>query len=139
MEFEDVRAFMESNHQGVITTIQPNGPAQNSIVVCGAYEGKAAFVSVQGKSAKVRNLRNNPQCTVLTVTPNWRTYAVVEGEAQLFDRRNTDHEELRILLREVFRACGDKDHPDWEEYDQAMVKQDGVVFLVTPKKVYGRV
>lgn len=138
MEFEEARPFMEANHQGVISTIQSNGAIQNSIVVCGAYQGDAAFVSVYGKSAKIRNLRRNPHCTVLTVTPNWRNCVAVEGKARLFDRRNTDHEELRVLLREVFRACGDKDHPDWEEYDRAMITQDAVVVLVTPERVYGR-
>ena len=44
----------------------------------------------------------------------------------------------RVELREVFRACGDKDHPDWEEYDEAMVKQDAVIVLVKPDRVYGK-
>jgi hypothetical protein len=38
----------------------------------------------------------------------------------------------------VFRACGDKDHPDWAEYDEAMVKQDAVVVFVKPERVYGK-
>lgn len=139
MEFEEVRPFMESNHQGVITTQQRNGASQVSIVVCGAYQGNAAFVSVRGNSAKIRNLRRDPHCTVLAVTPDWRRYAAVQGEATLYDQKNTDAEELRVLLREVYRACGDKDHPDWDEYDRAMVEQDGVVVLVKPDWIYGRV
>ena len=139
MEFEDARPFMETNHRGVINTLQRNGAVQPSIVVVGAYKGHAAFVSVHGNSAKVRNLRRNPQCTVLSVSDDWRGCVAVEGQAQLFDRRNTPAEELRVLLREVFRACGDKDHPDWEEYDRAMVEQDAVVFLVPPERVYGRI
>ncbi len=137
MEFEDVRPFMERHHRGVVTTHQADGATQASIVVCGAYQGQAAFVSVRGKSAKVRNLRRDPHCTVLAVTEDWRGWVAVEGEAQLFDARNTEAEELRQLLRHVFRACGDKDHPDWDEYDQAMRQQDGVVVLVRPNRVYG--
>lgn len=137
MEFEDVRPFMENNHRGVITTRRRNGATQTSIVVCGAYKGNAAFVSVRGSSAKVRNLRRDPNCTVLAVTDDWRSFAAVEGQARLFDAANTDAEELRVLLREVYRACGDKDHPDWEEYDSAMVQQEAVVVLVTPERVYG--
>ncbi len=76
---------------------------------------------------------------MLSVKPDWRSFVIVEGQAQLFDARNTEAEELRVLLREVFRACGDKDHPDWEEYDRAMVDQDAVVVLVPPDRVYGRV
>ena len=138
MEFEDVRSHFESNHRGVITTLQANGAAQSSIVVCGAYQGNAAFVIVKGRSAKTRNLRKDARCTVMSVADNWRTCAIVEGQATLMDYRNTDPEKMRVELREVFRACGDKDHPDWEEYDQAMVKQDAVIVLVKPERVYGK-
>lgn len=137
MEFEDVRPFMEQNHRGVITTYQSNGAMHTSIVVSGAYQGNAAFVIVYGKSVKTRNLRRDPRCTVMNVDNDWRNHAVVEGQAQLLDYHNTDAEELRVLLREVFRACGDKDHPDWEEYDQAMVQQDAVTVFVRPERVYG--
>ena len=138
MEFEDVRSHFENNHRGVITTFQANGAAQSSIVVCGAYQGNAAFVIGKGKSAKTRNLRKDARCTVMAVADNWRTCAIVEGQATLMDYHNTDAEKMRVELREVFRVCGDKDHPDWEEYDQAMVKQDAVIVLVKPDRVYGK-
>jgi PPOX class probable F420-dependent enzyme len=137
MTFEDARPFLQRQHRGVITTYQPDGAAHASIVVCGAYQGQAAFVVVRGKSVKVRNLRRDPRCTVLAVAADWRSWVTVEGEAQLFDVRNTEAEKLRVLLRDVFRACGDKEHPDWEEYDQAMRTQDAVVVLVRPARVYG--
>jgi PPOX class probable F420-dependent enzyme len=138
MNFEDARPFMEKNHRGVISTYQADGASHTSIVVCGAYQGNAAFVIVWGKSAKTRNLRRNPQCTVMAVDNDWREHVIVEGKAELKDYHNTPAEEFRVLLREVFRACGDKDHPDWEEYDEAMVKQDAVVVFVKPDRVYGR-
>jgi len=137
MNFEDVRPFLERNHRGVVMTVQPNGAMQSSIVVCGAYQGNAALVSVRGNSAKVRNLRGDPRCTVLTVTGDWRGYAVVEGQARLLDSGNTAVEELRRKLREVYRACGDKEHPDWDEYDRVMRQQDAVAILVRPQRVYG--
>ena len=137
MTFDDVRPFLERHHRGVITTFQPDGSAHASIVVCGAYQGHAAFVIVRGNSVKVHNLRRDPRCTVLAVSEDWRSWATVEGEAQLFDYRNTDAEEFRVMLRNLFRACGDKDHPDWEEYDQAMRQQDAVAVLVRPQRIYG--
>jgi PPOX class probable F420-dependent enzyme len=137
MEFADARPFLERNHWGVITTHRPDGAGHVSIVVCGAYRDCAAFVIVRGRSVKVRNLRRDPRCTVLAVSKDWRAWVAVEGEAQLFDYRNTAAETFRVMLREVYRACGDQDHPDWEEYDRAMVEQDAVAVLVTPKRVYG--
>ncbi len=96
MEFEEARPFMESNHPGVISTYQRNGAIHNSIVVCGAYKGNAAFVAVRGNSRKVHNLRRNPHCSVLSVKPDWRSFVIVEGQAQLFDARNTEAEDLLL-------------------------------------------
>ena len=141
MEFSDVKGFFQSNHRGVITTFRPDGTAQTSIVVCGAspFDGDEAaiFVTVRGSSYKVRNLRRNSRCNVMAVADDWRQFAVVEGAATLTDYRNTDAEEMRVKLRAAFMACGDKEHPDWEEYDRAMVAQDAVIVVVQPERVYG--
>ncbi len=137
MEFETARPFLERHHWGVVTTHQHNGAAQSSIVFCGAYQDHVAFVAVYGKSAKVRNLRRDPRCTMLAVTKDWRSWVTVEGEAQLFDYIDTEAEKIRQLLRKVYRACGDADHPDWDEYDRAMIQQAAVVVLVRPHRVYG--
>lgn len=137
MEFEDARPFMERNHRGVITTYRATGGMHNSLVSSGAYKGNAAFVIVYPKAIKTSNLKRDPRCTVMTVDTEWRRHTVVEGQAQLFHGGNTDAEELRILLRKVYRVCGDKDHPDWGEFDRAMVEQEAVVVLVKPERVYG--
>jgi PPOX class probable F420-dependent enzyme len=138
MEFEDIRSFLEGNHRAIVQTIRPSGAVHASAVVCGAYQGYMALASVYPRSQKVRNLRRNPQCTVLAITPDWRHYAVVEGKAELKGSFNTDAEELRLLLRDIFRACSGSEHPNWEEYDEAMVKQESVAILVTPETVYAK-
>ena len=137
MDFDDVKPFFETHHRGVIATRRPSGATHSSIVVCGAYKGHAAFVSVYPRSQKIRNLRRDPNCTVLGVTDDWREWVSVEGQATLFDCNNTDAEELRVLLREVYMACSHTEHPDWEEYDQAMIDQEAVIVLVKPERVYG--
>ena len=137
MEFEEVRPFLESNHRGVVATLQPNGAVQTSIVVCGPYQGDIAFVSVRGDAVKVRNLRRDPRCSVLAVTDDWRSYAVVEGQARLSDSENTGAEELRLLLRDAYKACGGGEHPDWEEYDRVMRQRRPVVVMVQPDRIYG--
>lgn len=140
MEFQDYANFVGGNHRGVITTYRRNGAGHTSIVVCGAYQGMAAYVIVRGSSVKTANLRRDRRCTVTAVSDDWRSCVSVEGTAQLQDYRNTDAETMRVALREVYRACsGHGDHPDWEEYDQAMVQQDAVIVLVTPERVYGMI
>ena len=139
MDFNDVVPFFETHKRGVIATRRPSGATHSSIVVCGAYEGNAAFVSVYPRSQKIRNLRRDPNCTVLSVRDDWREWVSVEGQATLIDYNNTDAEEMRVLLRKVYMACSHTEHPDWEEYDQAMVDQEAVIVLVKPERVYGLV
>ena len=50
----------------------------------------------------------------------------------------TDPEELRLTLRDVYKAAAGKDHPDWNEYDQAMVLDKRVAIIVVPGHIYGR-
>ena len=68
MEFSEAVPFLEANHRAVVSTHQAGGGIQNSIVVAGPFRGQMGFVSVWGKTAKVRNLRRDPRCSVLTVT-----------------------------------------------------------------------
>lgn len=139
MEFEEARPFLERHHWGVVTTHQRHGAAQSSVVFSGAYQGHAAFVAVYGKSAKVRNLRRDPRCTVLYAAKDWRSWVTVEGEVQLFDYTNMEAEKMRQMFRDIYNACGDREHPDWEAYDRAMVTQEAVAVLVRPDRVYGLV
>tara|TARA_B100000676_G_C18050647_1_gene830930 strand:+ start:853 stop:1275 length:423 start_codon:yes stop_codon:yes gene_type:complete len=137
MDFEDVSCFLESNHRGVITTNRPDGSSHSSIVVCGLYNQQPVFVSVYPKSQKIKNLRRDTRCTFLSVSPDWREWVTVEGKASLVGYDNTPHEEMRKLLRKVYMCCSDTEHPDWTEYDEAMVEQEAVIVTVTPEKVYG--
>jgi PPOX class probable F420-dependent enzyme len=99
-------------------------------------EGRA-IISSRETAYKVRNLRRNPRCNVMAVAEDWRQFAVVEGIATLTDYHNTEAEDMRVRLRDAFMACGDNEHPNWEEYDQAMVAQDAVIVVVQPERVYG--
>ncbi|MDA1036521.1 MAG: TIGR03618 family F420-dependent PPOX class oxidoreductase [Chloroflexi bacterium] len=137
MDFNDATPFLTEQHSAVVTTVRPSGAAQSTIVRAGPYLGRMAFV-VQGNTAKLRNLARNPHCTVLTVTPDWRRYATVEGQAELRTPDNTDAQELRLILRAVFIAAGGT-HDNWDEFDRVMKEERRAAVLVTPDRVYGRV
>ena len=50
---------------------------------------------------------------------------------------NTGAAELRQALRDVYRAAAGRDHPDWDEYDEAMVRDRRAAVVVVPDHVYG--
>jgi PPOX class probable F420-dependent enzyme len=135
MQFEKAKPFLEAHHQSVVTTFRRSGAAQMSILLCGPYRDTVAFVA-QEATAKVRNLRRNPRCSVLTVKPGWSGYVVVEGNATVHGWDDTDPESLRMMLREVFMAAGGQ-HDNWEEYDRTIKAERRAVVMVQPKHVYG--
>ena len=133
---EKVRAFVSQNHQGVLTAFRRNGAAQMSIVSCGPYRDGVAFTTT-GDRAKLRNLQRDPRCSLLVARPDWWGYVVLEGQAVILSPENTEVEELRLALRDVYRVAGGGEHPDWEEYDQAMRDQHRSVVIVVPEHIYG--
>ena len=137
MNYEDALPFLRNNHKGVVSTTRPDGSTHSSIVVCGIYEERPTFVSVYPKSQKIVNLRKNPNCTLVSVTGDWRNYVVIEGAVSMMDYNSTDKELMRTKLREAYISCSDVPHPDWEEYDEAMIRQEGVIVSIKPNRVYG--
>ena len=131
------RQFLSENHNAAVTTFRRNGAAQMSIVTCGLYRDGVAFTTTANR-AKLRNLRRNPNCTILVGTENWRDFLVLEGEARLVGVENSSADEYRDTLRDVFRTAAGQEHPNWPEYDQAMRDDGRYAIIVTPSNVYGR-
>ncbi len=137
MSFEDWRSFFEEHNNAVITTFRRNGAAQTSVVNAGAYKEGVVTVLI-GSSAKLKNLARDPRCTVIVVSGNWGEWAVIEGKVEITDWDNTDHEKLRLELRDAYRACGGGEHPDWEEYDRVMKEDRRAIVLIKPDHAYGQ-
>ena len=133
---ESVKKFVSENHRAVLTTFRRNGAAQMSIVTTGAYSDGAAFTTTEDR-AKLANLKRDPRCSLLVSHESWWGYVVLEGRARVMSPDNTDAEELRQALRDVYRAASGEEHPDWDEYDRAMVDDRRAAVVVVPEHVYG--
>ncbi len=136
MTFEEILPFLEANHRGVVTSFRRNGAAQLSIVTCGPYNGGVAFTTT-GHRAKLANLRSDPSSSILVSKPDWSGYVVVQRKADVLWSDRTGPEELRVALREVYTACAGREHPDWKDYDRAMVDDRRAAIIVRPDRIYG--
>ncbi len=128
--------FLTDFHKGVLSTRRKNGGSQLSIVTVGLVDDEICF-SITERRSKFYNLMRDPSCSLLVSQDDWWGYIVVEGEASLQGSFNTDPENLRNLHRTVYRETAGKDHPDWEEFDQAMIDDQRVVVSIEPETVYG--
>ena len=133
---DNVREFCANNHRGVLTAFRRNGAAQMSIITCGAYQDGVAFTVTETR-AKLHILRRNPNCTLLVSAEEWRPFVVLEGQARIMSANNTDADELRLALRDVYRAAAGEEHSNWDEYDAAMATDRRSAIIVVPTHIYG--
>ena len=126
----------------VVSTLRVDGTIQASLVNAGILAHPATAQPVLGfvtyGRVKLANLRARPQLS-LTFRDGWQ-WATVEGRAELAGPDDPQDwlngpDQLRLLLRDVFIACGGA-HDDWDDYDRTMVDQRRTVVLVDPTRVY---
>ena len=126
----------------VVSTLRADQTIQASLINAGIIAHPAteelvlAFVTYG--PVKLTNLRARPQIA-LTFRSGWQ-WATVEGKAELAGPDDpqsflSDHNDLRLLLRAAFTACGGT-HDDWADYDRTMAEQRRTVVLVAPTRVY---
>ncbi len=108
---DNVKKFATDNHQGVLTCFRRNGMPQMSIVTCGADRDGVAF-STTADRAKLGNLKRDSRCSLMVSKQDWWGYVVLEGRATILSPDNTGADELRIALRDVYRAATNQDHPN---------------------------
>ena len=132
---EEVREFIAEHNKAVLSTFRRNGMAQLSVVVVGPFEDGAAFTTTADRT-KLRNLKRDPRCSLLVSQDSWWGFVVLEGNARIMSADNTEPETLKLALRGVYRAITGE-HPDWPEYDQAMLDEKRSAVVVVPDHVYG--
>ena len=126
----------------VVSTLRPDTTIQSSVVNAGVLDHPITGEPVvglvaRGGSRKLANLRARPRATVV-VRAGWE-WVAAEGPVDLAGPDDgigdLDAERIRLLLREVFAACGGT-HDDWATYDRVMAEERRTAVLVTPERVY---
>jgi len=135
---QEVEHFLNHNHNAVLSTIRLNGATQLSAVTVGFYKGGAIFTTTKSR-AKFVNLNRTPECSLLISNSNWRPYLVLEGRAVIFSEDTTDPTILKNIHRTAYRSAAGKEHPNWEDYDEAMKKDRRVAIFVTGENIYGTI
>jgi PPOX class probable F420-dependent enzyme len=126
---DEAAQFFSKNHRAVVGTIARDGTPQMSNVAQAFIDGRIE-ISTPSKSAKARNLERDPRVTVLVLSEDsWYQYMVAYGTAEIIRMP-----EAGPRLRKVYEAISGP-HPDWAEFDQAMIDQDRVVLSVSIDRV----
>ncbi|MFF4250254.1 PPOX class F420-dependent oxidoreductase [Streptomyces sp. NPDC001663] len=129
--------LLSEDRSGVLVTLKRDGRPQLSNVSHHYYPDEGVVrISVTDDRAKTRNLRRDPRASYHVSTPDRRAYTVVEGTAELTpvakDQHDDTVEELIRLYRDVLG-----EHPDWDDYRAAMVRDRRLVVRLKVDRAYG--
>jgi PPOX class probable F420-dependent enzyme len=126
MDAEQAREFIRSNDRAVLATTRADGRPQLSPVTAGVDEQGRVVVSTREPSMKVRNLRRDPHASLCVFTESFfGPWVRVDGTVEIVELP-----EAMEGLVAVYRAVKGE-HPDWDEYRQAMVDQQRVLLALT--------
>lgn len=97
-----------------------------SAVNAGVVDG-VVCISSRAPLAKVRNIRRDPTVSLLVLKEEfYGGWVQIDGTAEIVDQP-----EALDLLVDVFRSIRGE-HPDWDDYRAAMIRDQRVVIRVIP-------
>ena len=119
--------FIRPRHKAIVITTRADGRPQASPVTCGVDGAGRIVVSTYPERAKARNARRQPDVSVLILSDDFGgPWVQVDGTAEVLDMP-----EAVEALVEYYRSISGE-HPDWDEYRAAMVRQGKSLLRVTP-------
>lgn len=136
MDIADVVPFLAANRRGVLATHRRSGRPQLSNVVYGFSEG-VIRVSVTDDRFKTKNMRRDPRATLHVTSDDFRSWAVVDCDVELGPIARSPGDAGVSQLRSLYAAINGE-HPDWAEFEQAMVEDRRLVASLHPVHAYGQ-
>ena len=121
--------FLRPRHQAILLATRADGSAQLSPVTCGVDAEGRIVISTYPQRAKANNVRRTGLASVCVLSDDFGgPWVQVDGDAEVIDMPAA----LEPLV-EYFR-CISGEHPDWEEYRQAMRAQNKSLIRITPTR-----
>jgi PPOX class probable F420-dependent enzyme len=118
--------FLTTRHRTILVTHRSDGSPQLSPVTCGVDPEGRVVISTYPQRAKVTNARRNPSVSLCVLSDDWDgPWVQVDGQAEVLDMPDA----LEPLV-DYFR-CISGEHPDWDEYREAMQRQGKSLIRVT--------
>jgi PPOX class probable F420-dependent enzyme len=126
MAHERALEFIRTQHRGVLASYRQDGQVQMSPVAVAVDEESRVVISTRETAMKTHNLRRNPRASVCALSDRFfGAWYSVEGDVEILSLP----EALEPLVDYYRRVSGE--HPDWNEYRDAMVREQRVLLRIT--------
>jgi len=130
--------LIAAGRNGVLVALKKDGRPQLSNISYAYYPDQALIkVSITATRAKYHNLKRDPRASLYVTSPDFWSYVVAEGTAELSEVAADPQDSAVDELIEVYRTIGGE-HPDWDDYRRAMVADQRVVLRLKIDRVYGQ-
>ncbi|HEX8769070.1 MAG TPA: PPOX class F420-dependent oxidoreductase, partial [Jatrophihabitans sp.] len=113
--------LLAARHVGVLATLKSDGRPQLSNVSYAFTADPDApgtgviRISITATRAKYRNLQRDPRASLHVSAPDFWSYAVAEGDAELSPVAADPHDDTVEDLIKLYRDI-QGEHPDWDDY-----------------------
>jgi PPOX class probable F420-dependent enzyme len=125
MDLEAARTFLREHSRSVLATHRRDGNPQLSPVTHAVDDEGRILISSRETAYKVRNLRRDPRASLCVVNEGWYgEWIQVDGTAGIISLPDA----MDVLVDYYQRLQGD--HPDWDEYREAMVRDQRCIIQV---------
>jgi PPOX class probable F420-dependent enzyme len=123
---EQLLEFLRPRHHAILMTTRRDGRPQSSPNTCGVDTDGRIVISTYPERVKASNIRRDPRVSVCVLSDDFGgPWVQVDGVAEVIDLP----ESVEPLV-EYFRVISGE-HPDWDEYRQAMRDQGKSLIRVT--------
>jgi PPOX class probable F420-dependent enzyme len=128
VELAELLDFVRPRHRMVLTTFRSDGSLQSSPVSGGVDDDGRLAIASYPQRAKSANIRRTPKASVVVLSDEFNgAYVQVDGDAEVIALPDAVEP-----LVDYYRAIAGE-HPDWDEYRDAMTKQGKCLIRVTPR------
>ena len=126
---EQLLDFLRPRHHAILMTTRKDGRPQSSPNTCGVDTEGRIVISTYPERAKVTNIRRNPQVSVCVLSDDFGgPWVQVDGTASLLHLPDA----MEPLVDYYRRLSGE--HPDWDDYRAAMVRDRRLLVRITPER-----
>ncbi|MGW5463653.1 PPOX class F420-dependent oxidoreductase [Streptomyces sp. NPDC003996] len=130
-------ALLAESDAGVLVTLKRDGRPQLSNVNHAYYPDERVIrISVTDDRAKTRNLRRDPRASYHVTSADRWAFTVAEGTAELSPVAQDPHDDTVEELIRLYRDV-QGEHPDWDDYRAAMVRDRRLVVRLHVDRAYG--
>jgi PPOX class probable F420-dependent enzyme len=129
VDLDGLLEFVRPRHHMLLITTRQDGTPQASPVSGGVDAEGRIVISSYPERAKSTNVQRNPRTSVMVLSDDWNgAWVQVDGTGEV------------ILLPDAVEPLVDYyrsisgEHPDWDEYREAMRKQGKCLIRITPTR-----